>query len=312
MIYFVMNKRTSDIKIGFTNRSIEERLREYATIVNPDDLLVLGTREGTQEDERALHAKYSTTRRFGEWFSVSRDLLLESLSLSSPIPRQSQNGLSLTPDYRLLWQGKKLRKMDVLQLCYSYPLVNEMNLEWNSDFDPAPFFALIDFVLDAVSKYRNSRPYDYNLGSLSTPSLFKIIPERDKSGFSDRLNGVFDAIDIRFHARYIGSGGFHGRLARFDLYEKEDCQLLMSISHARNSASIGNTMSVLEQTFKRLFTSDEFCQKYEGKWQRTSYYPGGRSGDESVGWLCDALKDRLPRTPDWIRDRQEPCRNILV
>lgn len=46
-------------------------------IGNPWELRVLGVKQGTVEDERALHAKYIQQNMVGEWFRPTKELLSE-------------------------------------------------------------------------------------------------------------------------------------------------------------------------------------------------------------------------------------------
>jgi hypothetical protein len=62
-------------KIGFSTNP-EKRVAELQT-GNPRPLQVLYAMPGTEDDERKLHAKYSHNNVLQEWFSVTRELILE-------------------------------------------------------------------------------------------------------------------------------------------------------------------------------------------------------------------------------------------
>lgn len=69
---------TSDpyaVKVGYSVNP-EARVGELQT-GNPRILVLLGKKEGTLEDERALHAKYIRDNTVGEWFKTSPALLGE-------------------------------------------------------------------------------------------------------------------------------------------------------------------------------------------------------------------------------------------
>jgi hypothetical protein len=81
MIYFLRAERNSDcgwikagwIKIGTTIR-LSERLKQIAAEIGhmPTVLVVL---DGAFAEEHALHVRFESDRRYGEWFEPCYDLL---------------------------------------------------------------------------------------------------------------------------------------------------------------------------------------------------------------------------------------------
>jgi hypothetical protein len=66
IVYFIVCDQF--IKIGFTRRSVEERLSEHAT-GNPRPMQILGSIVvGDHEDDRDLHRRFARFHAHGEWF----------------------------------------------------------------------------------------------------------------------------------------------------------------------------------------------------------------------------------------------------
>lgn len=74
MIYFIRAKVTKKIKIGFTTKSISERMYPMHS-VSPDSLIFIGGMAGGQAEEKQLHHKFKCLHSHGEWFNESRELL---------------------------------------------------------------------------------------------------------------------------------------------------------------------------------------------------------------------------------------------
>ena len=85
-VYFIKMEETGDIKIGFSEKHPEGRLKEFQT-GNSNKLILLGFIEGTYQDESNLHEEFSQERiKESEWFRSSprlkiriKELLEESL-----------------------------------------------------------------------------------------------------------------------------------------------------------------------------------------------------------------------------------------
>lgn len=71
MIYFIQDNRTREIKIGISTDP-PQRLKELQT-AHASELLLIAVMDGTRVQEQALHQLF--TRKRGEWFEPSRDLL---------------------------------------------------------------------------------------------------------------------------------------------------------------------------------------------------------------------------------------------
>jgi len=70
MIYFLRNKETERIKIGYVRGRdrVELRLCEFQT-GNDCEIEILGTMEGSTLDERNLHGQFEFAHVRGEWYS---------------------------------------------------------------------------------------------------------------------------------------------------------------------------------------------------------------------------------------------------
>ena len=84
-VYFIQEEETGRIKIGFSEKHPEGRLKDFQT-GNPNKLILLGYIEGTPQDESNLHQEFSQERIRNEWFKSSprvkvriKELLEESL-----------------------------------------------------------------------------------------------------------------------------------------------------------------------------------------------------------------------------------------
>ena len=73
MIYFIQQGDTGPIKIGYTDGSVENRLRTLQT-GSPKKLTLLGFITGTQEQEKLLHRFFHAERIAGEWFEPTPNL----------------------------------------------------------------------------------------------------------------------------------------------------------------------------------------------------------------------------------------------
>lgn len=92
MIYFIREKGTRHVKIGFTDRPIRERLG-FLQVGNPRELVVERMVEGDLRWERAFHsaALAIRSRIRGEWFELDSDeidLLVREVQLWAAEPVQ--------------------------------------------------------------------------------------------------------------------------------------------------------------------------------------------------------------------------------
>src|ERR1700722_16208427 len=75
MIYFIQDRRTFAIKIGYTSADNPESRQKALQTGNPNELVILGGMPGSQQDEQALHRRFAHCRLAGEWFNPAPDLL---------------------------------------------------------------------------------------------------------------------------------------------------------------------------------------------------------------------------------------------
>ncbi len=66
-VYLIAAKGTGSVKIGFSSKLPDNRLRSLQT-ANPIDLQLLCFVHGTRRDELRYHAKFDHLRVRGEWF----------------------------------------------------------------------------------------------------------------------------------------------------------------------------------------------------------------------------------------------------
>lgn len=97
MIYFVEANGLRLIKIGYAN-NVERRFSELAA-ASPVELALLGYREGSLADERALHARYADIHAHHEWFFATLDLYREA---RGEVPRPDQIKRKVASDYVVL------------------------------------------------------------------------------------------------------------------------------------------------------------------------------------------------------------------
>jgi hypothetical protein len=70
-VYLVQGRHK--YKIGFTKGDPHHRMRAHQT-GSPERLVLVSWFRGTQGDERALHARFETFRRRGEWFEQRAEI----------------------------------------------------------------------------------------------------------------------------------------------------------------------------------------------------------------------------------------------
>lgn len=283
MIYFVMNKRTSDIKIGFTDRSIEERLKEFATTINPSDLIVLGTREGSQQDESALHAKYSAHKAWGEWFFASRDLLLEALCLGQPAPRTSvaptfSNGITIQGN-RLKYEGKNFTRNILLQLIREAPPIDIM-VDSSIVHDAKQIYAIENECLHMLDQ----------------------AGEEDTAAHDDFARRILNRIVFSVSYRYIGAFYYRhvsGGISGFAFLSKDGN---INLSRSTYLAS-----SVLLDLFCGGVLSLDCIRSIVSKHRSTTYCA-------SHEWIKMIADKAVLSRPQWVVDSFEaiPCYDQLI
>ena len=81
MIYFIQEGRNGAIKIGYSNDNVKKRL-EVMQSATSKPLHLIGTIEGTMEQEKALHSIFNPYIIRGEWFEPHPKLISYLLNLS--------------------------------------------------------------------------------------------------------------------------------------------------------------------------------------------------------------------------------------
>lgn len=74
LIYFVQPQGVDVVKIGFTSRPIERRLKTFQVFCWTA-LVLLHVTPGTEADEDRLHDRFQHLHIRGEWFRAEVDLL---------------------------------------------------------------------------------------------------------------------------------------------------------------------------------------------------------------------------------------------
>lgn len=104
------------VKIGFTGDDVYARIRSLQT-GSPEQLVPMGTAEGTQQDERAIHALLDDFRMVGEWFFPAKKVLLVARNLAEAVAsvRPGSGAFPEIPDAILTSDGF-IRTADLTQL----------------------------------------------------------------------------------------------------------------------------------------------------------------------------------------------------
>lgn len=74
MIYFIQNKDSRHIKIGYTKKNAVDRMRAIG-ISTSSQLILLATCEGSMMDERKLHSRFKIDHIKSEWFKESTAIM---------------------------------------------------------------------------------------------------------------------------------------------------------------------------------------------------------------------------------------------
>lgn len=78
-VYFIASPETGRVKIGYTSKSPDSRLRNLQT-GSPTPLRLMCFQPGTKADEAHLHEVLSPYRLHGEWFEAT-DLVIYVMAL---------------------------------------------------------------------------------------------------------------------------------------------------------------------------------------------------------------------------------------
>lgn len=140
MIYFVEAVGTDLLKIGFTDRDVECRLKELQTGC-PHKLRVLATYDGGVAEEAALHTVFSHLRTTGEWFRMDDEVrwLVSYVRRAFPTLVDFETRLRALEDSRIKAEtpGQVYDSRDVgidahtlqMQLCDLYDQIDKI---WNA------------------------------------------------------------------------------------------------------------------------------------------------------------------------------------
>lgn len=101
MIYFAQCSATLNIKIGYTGKKAESRLKTLQT-GNPSPLVLLATMPGTETDEGALHRRFATACVAGEWFRPTPEILRLILDSARSAPTHEP---ASSPPYSIYLAG---------------------------------------------------------------------------------------------------------------------------------------------------------------------------------------------------------------
>ncbi len=82
MIYFIQDKLTLHIKIGFTDGDPKDRLYNLQT-ANAAGLILLCEATGDRDEEDRLHEKFSASLERGEWFRPTPDIILWMMGVAN-------------------------------------------------------------------------------------------------------------------------------------------------------------------------------------------------------------------------------------
>lgn len=74
-IYYIQAGKKGPIKIGFTKKLLEDRLKALQT-GNHKKLHVLGSETGTKALEKERHGQFAFLKKRGEWFAPDSILIV--------------------------------------------------------------------------------------------------------------------------------------------------------------------------------------------------------------------------------------------
>lgn len=73
-VYFIASPETGRVKIGYTSKSPETRLKNLQT-GSPTELKLMCFQPGTRDDEQRLHELLAEFRLHGEWFDAADPII---------------------------------------------------------------------------------------------------------------------------------------------------------------------------------------------------------------------------------------------
>jgi hypothetical protein len=84
LVYFVQRGLDGPVKIGWS-QDVPRRMSELQ-VANAEKLRLLGTVEGTMEDEEATHVRFSHLRMNAEWFRCTEEISTHLRNLGGEAP----------------------------------------------------------------------------------------------------------------------------------------------------------------------------------------------------------------------------------
>lgn len=100
IIYYICCPETARLKIGFTKRAPEARLRALQT-GSPTRLFLMAMQAGSIEAEQALHARFAESRLHGEWFEATDEIMLHVAAICSLTAADFQSKGLPAPDWAM-------------------------------------------------------------------------------------------------------------------------------------------------------------------------------------------------------------------
>ena len=107
-VYFIKEQETGHIKIGFSEKHPQGRLKDFQT-GNSNKLILLGYIEGTYQDEFNLHQEFSEERirKDNEWFKSSPRLIERIKKLLEKSLENKKSGIEvLNQENEDIFQGE--------------------------------------------------------------------------------------------------------------------------------------------------------------------------------------------------------------
>jgi hypothetical protein len=72
-VYFIEAVGADRVKIGYSANTLPVRLNSIRTM-SPIETRLLGYQKGSRQLESALHARFASARRIGEWFTITPEI----------------------------------------------------------------------------------------------------------------------------------------------------------------------------------------------------------------------------------------------
>lgn len=111
MLYFIKQKGTNLVKIGYTDgyNTVDARLQTLQ-VGNPEELELIGTLCGDTGTEAILHAILKQHRVRGEWFNLPTDIVLIFDVCMYIEPEQDETVIDFTKNTKLMAVHNKVMR----------------------------------------------------------------------------------------------------------------------------------------------------------------------------------------------------------